>query len=236
MSQKLKFDARNAVTEKEETSIVELVKRYASQARPLTRPDIADAVEIIVKHMTPKRREKVPFIANCPGKKFIRNFETRHQSVIKIGKASRQDALRYRTTNAHNLSTHFAELESIIKTIHIDSSRICNIDETGCSPNRDASGRMGTKSYCTRGVFYQYRAAFFKNVHRVTLLPAIFACRSVGTPTFVVQGASVAFRVINVEVVELLESFADCLPPHANITNRRELAGVDKFIFERWAK
>ncbi|CDF36103.1 unnamed protein product [Chondrus crispus] len=236
MSQKPKFDARNALTEKEETSIVELVKRYASQARPLTRSDVADAVEIIVKHMTPERREKVPFIADRPGKKFIRNFETRHQSVIKIGKASRQDALRYRATNAQNLTTHFAELESIIKTFHIDSSRICNIDETGYSPNRDASGRMRTKPYCTKGVVSQYRAAFFKNVHRVTLLPAIFACGSVGTPTFVVQGASVAYRVINVDGAELLESFADCLPPHVNITTRRELAGVDKFIFERWAK
>ena len=82
----------------------------------------------------------------------------------------------------------------------------------------------------------QYRAAFFKNVHRVTLLPAMFACGSMGTPTFVVQGASVAYRVINVEGAELLESFADCLTPHANIPTRWELAGVDKFIFERWAK
>ena len=110
------------------------------------------------------------------------------------------------------------------------------MDETGCSPNRHSSERMQTKYYCTRGVVSQYRAALFKNVHRVTLLPAIFACGGVGTPTFVAHVASVAYGVINVEGAELLESFADFLPSHANITTRRELAGADKFIFERWAK
>lgn len=73
--------------------IVKLIKSYSSQARPLIRHDLADAVEIIVQGMPACRREKVPFIGNRTGKKFRRNFEMRHKTDIKLGMASRQEVL-----------------------------------------------------------------------------------------------------------------------------------------------
>lgn len=43
------IDGRNVLTLNEETTVIELIKRYISQALPPTRSDIADAVEIIDK-------------------------------------------------------------------------------------------------------------------------------------------------------------------------------------------
>ena len=213
-----------------------LVKMYASQVRPLNRTDMADAVEIVVSKMPSERQAKIRF-TNCrPGKTVLWTFELRHKDSIKLGNSSLQEALRYRVTNGKNLTTHFAEIEYIIKKYQIDSTRMVNIDEAGCSPNRDANGLMRAKTFSTCGMVAQYRSAYFKNVHRVTVLPTIFACGNVGRRTFVVQGASLAYRVINFGEKKQLESIADYLPPHAHVTTRKELAEVDKLIFKRWAE
>ena len=186
--------------------------------------------------MPSEGQAKIRF-TNCrPGKIVFWNFELRHKDYIKLGNASRQEALRYRVTNGENLTTHFTEMVYIFKKYQIDSTRIVNIDEAGCSPNRDANGRMRAKTFSTRSKVAQYRSAYFKNVHRVTVLPTIFACGNVGKPTFVVQGASLAYRVIKVGEKKQLESIADYLPPHAHVTTRKELAEVDSFIFKRWAE
>lgn len=68
------------------------------------------------------------------------------------------------------------------------------------------------------------------------MLPTVFACGNVRKTTFVVEGASLAYCVVKVGEKEQLESIAECLPPHAHVTTRKELAGVDNFIFKRWTE
>ena len=79
------------------------------------------------------------------------------------------------------------------------------------------------------------RSAHFKNVSRVTMMPVVFADGSCGRTLFVVQGRRVPYRVIEVNEVLSTQSLADCLPTGSYIRTREDLAGVDKFSFERWA-
>lgn len=231
------FSKRNALTEREETLVVDLIKYYDARAIPLKRSDVADAVQIIVNNMTPERRNDIPFINGRPGRKFLRNFEWRHKNEIKIGKPSRHEAIRWKATNGENLTTHFAEIEHLIKRFNIDPTRMSNLDETGCTPNRDLDGKIRSKTYSTRGRVALARAPHFKSVHRVTMMSVIFASGEAGSPTFVVQGSSLPYRVIKSDNgVEVTESLADCIPRHGYVTTRKDVAGIDKFSFHRWAE
>lgn len=108
---------RQWLTVAEEKTIVGLIKYYSARGHPLNHTDIGDVVELIVKNMSQKRRSKIPF-RNCrPGCKFINNFERHHRYEIKIAKASKQEAIRWKSTNAETLTTHFAEIEAILTTI-----------------------------------------------------------------------------------------------------------------------
>ena len=80
----------------------------------------------------------------------------------------------------------------------------------------------------------QMRSAHFRNVSRVTMMPVVFAdggCRTL----FVVQGRTLPYRIVGVNGVHATQSLADCLPKGSYITRREDVAGVDKFSFERWA-
>jgi hypothetical protein len=75
-----------------------------------------------------------------PGKKFLRGFEGRHTNIIRFGRVSKQEAVRYLAGNGDVLTTHLAAIENIIRINDIDACRIFNLDECGCTPGKDVSG------------------------------------------------------------------------------------------------
>lgn len=225
---------RTLLTEEEEKNIVSVLKRFSNRGHPLTRDDLADTVELLVRAMPLERRSKLPFVNCRPGKKFVRLFTARHIAQIKLGKARPQEAVRWAATNADVLTTHFVQIEALMKEHNIDAKRLANLDESGCSPERGTgTNRMST--YITRHTLPQQRAPKFKNVKRVTIMPVIFANGDTANPLFVVEGCSLMYRIIDVSNRDVCESLADCIPRGAYITTREEVAGIDKKIFREWA-
>ena len=182
------------------------------------------------------RQNALPFTNNRPGRKFLRGFESRHKRELKIGKARPQEEKRWRATNADVLKTHFAEIEALVKEHKIDATRLCNLDESGCSPETRHTGMSRKASYLTRAFAGQKRAPQFTNVQRVTLMPICFASGNMGNPLFVVEGCCLKWRILDRDNRWDTESLADFLPDGSYVTTRRDVAGVDKHNFLRWAK
>ena len=81
----------------------------------------------------------------------------------------------------------------------------------------------------------QMRSVHFRNVSRVTMMPVVFADGGCGRTLFVVQGRTLPYRILDVNSVHATQSLADCFPKGTYITTREDVAGFDKFSFERWA-
>lgn len=224
---------RTSLTEAEEQTVVSLLIRFANHGYPLYRDDLCDAVELLVSSMPIARQQALPFVNNRPGRNFLRGFEARHKSQVKIGKDRPQEEKRWRATNVNVLTTHLAEIEALIKEHSIDSSRMCNLDESVCSPETRNTGMSRKASYSTPAFTGQMRAAQFSNVKRVTVMPVCFASGRMGNPLFVVEGCTLKWRVIDKENRWDTESLPDCLPDGSYITTRRDIAGVDRHNFLR---
>jgi hypothetical protein len=65
--------------------------------------------------MPEARRRSVPFLNLRPGPKFIKGFRGRHKDVINLHRPCPQEAIRYASTNADVLTSHFAALERIVR-------------------------------------------------------------------------------------------------------------------------
>lgn len=100
---------------------------------------------------------------------------------------------------------------------------MCNLDEVGCTPAREAHGHTRHKVYITRSQSGQQRSPEFKNVRRITILGVIFASGCRGDPMFVVEGASIRYRLLSDGQIETL---ADCLPRHSTITTRETVSYI----------
>lgn len=177
-----------------------------------------------------------------PGRKFVKYFLERHSSIIKLGKPRKEQELRYKSCNADTISTNFAALKKIISDNNIDSSRICNIDETGSTTEREAGGRLSKKRVLRSGKANRsvVRVPTFKNVDRITMLPTIFANGELGEPLFVIKGKNIPYRETVVSGPDNhrydLEFVHDCLPSNSFVTKREGVAGVDATIFTSWAE
>ena len=67
-------------------------------------------------------------------------------------------------------------------------------------------------------------------------MSVIFANGDCGRPTVITQGTPEPWRIIERNNTDEIESLADCLPQGTLVTMREDVAGVDKFNFERWVE
>lgn len=199
-------------------------------------------MELLVSSFPEGRRNTLRFVDGRPGRSFCRGFEKRNRDAICFKKPSPQEAARFRATNAENLTSHFAAVERIIHENSIDEVRFANLDESGITPGNDHS-RVGKKKvYCTRYARQHKQCAEtsspeFANIHRVTLVGVVFASGEAGRPTFIFEGTKLRYRtVVGSGGSTYHESIAECLPQRSDFTTRKDVAGVDKQIFIRWAR
>lgn len=229
------------LSDEEEGVIVDTILSYCDKGLPLQRSDIVDAVEILISTLPKERQTKTNFKDNRQGRKFVRLFLQRHSSKICLGRPRKEQELRFRSCNAETLSTHFAALKKVIEDNNIDSSRICNLDETGSTPEKEANGRINKKRVLRSGKVRTsvVRVPTFTNVNRVTIVPAIFANGECADPLFVIKGKHIPYREIIISGPDnahfSIEDVHDCLPSGSLVTTREKTAGVDSGIFTEWA-
>lgn len=156
---------------------------------------------------------------------------------LRFGRATKQEAKRFSSTNADNLTSFFAAIEKIISENDIDAECLCNLDECGISSEIDKVGRCHQKVYSLRSSKPQQKLPEFHNVDRITMMPVIFASGQCGKPLFVIKGKRLPYQYVEGSIGrERIETLADCLLRGSIITSRSETASVDKEKFLRWAK
>ena len=220
----------------EEGKVVARISRYAERGFNISRADVATAVEDLVKSFPLERQKKIPFIDGKPGRCFLRLLAKKNQHLIRFGRASKQEQARWRATNADNLTSHFVQIEAIIRDHSIDPSRLAKLAETGTTPENGCTQSVRSKGYYMRGNPPEQQAPVFSNVKRITMLPVIFAVGNFSMPMFVIQGTRVKFRIEVDNGTEVVETLADCLLRGSVITKREDVAIVDSVNFLNWAK
>jgi hypothetical protein len=224
------------LTAEEESVVVDMLVHFADRAVPMTRQDIVGAVSVLVERMTATRRSKLRFSNGIPGIKFLRGFERRHADRIRFGRASRQEAIRFLAINGDVLTTHLAAIENLIRLHDIDSSRLFNLDECGCTPGKDVSGVSYKKCFMRAKTRSEVREPNFQNIDRFTIVPTICADGTACNLMCIFKGSAVRYRILSLpEGGTRLETIADCLPRRAKVTVREDVAGVDASNFTRWA-
>jgi len=111
---------RCALSTAEEGVIIEVIKTYSDRGTPVSREDLKDVVELMVSMMPEARHATIPFQNGRPGRKFIRGFIARHRSVLVYRRPLRQQNARFASVNVHNMTTHFAAVEALVKEHNID--------------------------------------------------------------------------------------------------------------------
>ncbi|PXF41841.1 hypothetical protein BWQ96_08440 [Gracilariopsis chorda] len=169
---------------------------------------------MLVSRMPPDRHKNLPFRKERPELAFCRAFEARHSDIIAFQTAWKEDAARYRATNATVLSKHFSKLEALITGHNADAKRISNADETGISAWKPV-GRGGRKGYTTRSHKPLTCAASFQYVNRITMFAALHGNGDKCRPLFVFQGKKYRIRRYHHcsdPIHQYLESISDFLP------------------------
>lgn len=228
---------QTAFNVEEENKIVSFLSLYAARGYPLSDQDLLDAAEILISSFDEDRRTRLPFTSGRPGQKFARNFRRRHADKLRFGRATKEEAKRFASTNAENLTSFFAAIEKVVLENNIDDQRICNLDECGISAETDKVGRSRKKVYTLRSSRPQQKLPEFRNVDRITMMPVIFASGDYGKPLFVIKGNRIPYQTVkSSNGNEVVETLSDCLPRGSIITTRTETASVDKNNFLRWAR
>lgn len=131
-----------------------------------------------------------------PGVKWVRGFYKLHTEALKYEVPDIQEAKRFAAVNSQTLNTHFAALDALRLEYNIDSDRVWNLDETGCSPGKDKKGKLGEKSFLRIGAHTDLRLVEFSYSHRVTMMGCVSAGGAAGPPLFVFKGSRLPYRVI----------------------------------------
>ena len=212
-----------------------LLTKMAARGTPLTNYHLADAAAIIVSHMIPQRRLRIPFRDGKPGSKWLRGFRARHRNRLTFAKPTRQEALRCAACTSEVPTSHFAKLERLIADNDIDAQRLFNVDEFGITPGRDLASKTQSKRYIARGSAGDSLVGQFKYNDRINLMPVISAAGTAGPPLYVLTGKQIPYRtgLRNGRVV--YETPASRLPHKAAVALRAELGGVDSDNFANWA-
>jgi hypothetical protein len=95
--------------------------------------------------------------------------------VNKLHRPRPQEAIRYVSTNADVLPSHFAGLERIVCKNELDAAQIFNLDEVGSTPGKHVRGRTSVKTFPRAGQRVDSLFPTFRNCSRVTMMPCISA-------------------------------------------------------------
>ena len=227
---------RPALDNREELMMVSLLTKMAARGTPLTNYHLAHAAAIIVSHMIPQRRLRIPFRDGKPGSIWLRGFRARHRNRLTFAKPTRQEALRFGACSAEVLTSHFPKLERLIADNNIDSQRLFNLDECGITPARDLASKTQCKRYIPRGSAGDSRVGQFKHNDRTTVMPVISAAGTAGPPLFVLKGKQIPYRTELRNGRFVYETPASRLRHKAVVALRAELGGVDSESFANWAR
>ena len=85
---------RTYISFTEEQITVQLITRFSDRGYSMSRDDVALAVQDMVQAFPIARQNMLPFVNGKPRKTFLRLFARRHSSVIKFGRASKQEQAR----------------------------------------------------------------------------------------------------------------------------------------------
>ena len=195
----------------EEQIIVHLITRFSDRGYSMSRDDVALAVQDMVQAFPIVRQNTLPFVNGKPGKTFLRLFARRHSSLIRLGRAFKQEQARWRATNAENVTHHCAEIERLIQYHNLNPSRIANLDETGTKASKDCLQSVRNKTFNTRGRPAERQSPGLKNLTRITMMPVVFAQGEIGRPLFFLQGTRVKHRTTVHDGLETFKTLADYL-------------------------
>jgi hypothetical protein len=164
-----------ALTVSQERAVIDLTVQQADGVWALTTSEVADAVAAIVSRMPVALRGSVRFVNGRPGHNFIKGFRGRRKDVIKLHRPRPQEAIRYVSTNADVLPSHFAALERIVCKNELDAPQIFTLDEVGFTPGKHVRGRTSVKTFPHAGQRADSLFPTFRNCSRVTMMPCISA-------------------------------------------------------------
>ena len=225
-----------ALTEQEESIIVELLCKYSDKGVPLSRNHLTEACALLIQSMPLERRRALPFKDGVPGARFVRNFLSRHKNVLRFSKPLRQEAQRYDAVSADVLVEHFAQLETVIERHNIDSTRIWNLDECGGTPGRDVVGNTESYRIFRRNGERDYKLPEFVRTNRITLMPVISGSGDIGPPLYVFKGVFLPYRTVLQHGEKVQQTYHSVLPRGSVVSMREQNGGVDSNNFYEWAK
>lgn len=220
----------------EEMLIVQMLLTYADRGVPLTRIHLTEAISLFVKQLPHQRRKSIPFANGRPGVKFLRSFERRHRERLRFAVPVRQEAKRFAAVNARTLAYHFETLKELMLEHNIDAHRLWNLDETGSTPGRDASGNGKRRRYLRRRGELDLKLPDFVRTGRTSLMPVVSAAGDVGPPLFVFKGTSLPYRNVIENGNIVTQTYTTYLPRGACVAMRAEGGGIDIANFLSWAQ
>lgn len=97
--------------------------------------------------MDEELRAKFPFKNGCPGLNWLAAFYKRNRNEQQFAVPRPQEAKRHQAWNAEVYMSHFAALEALVAEYNLDDERIWNLDETGCTPGRDVTGKRRERRF-----------------------------------------------------------------------------------------
>ena len=140
-----------------------LLQDHGDAGHPLTRTDLQEAVEELVRRMPERRRAKQRFVKGRPGREWLKGFENRHRDSTRFGRASRQEAIRMQAVNGENMTTNGLALAKLMKEYIFDAHRIFNMGEKGITAGKDATGTTRKGTYSRAGTRAQQAGPIFRN-------------------------------------------------------------------------
>jgi len=225
-----------ALSEDEEKIILQLILRFADRGIPMTRQHVREAASIVIQTFSSERKSRLPFTGDIPERKWVSGFYMRHKDFIKCGQPNYQEGKRFRATNAETLCNHYSALEALKMEYGFDSSRVWNLDETGCSPGKDTNGANRKKRFLRRTGTTDFKADEFVRSNRMTIMPCISASGDMAPLLFVFKGKNLPYREVLEHGHKQVQTYDDLLPRGSLIYMREEVGGVDSDAFLDWAK
>ncbi len=195
---------------------------------------MCEAIKTLTDTFTNQRRLQLLFFEKGTSNEYLRKFEKRHKIELKFNRTTPQEAKRHIAVNAETVATHFATHRNIMDTNNIDSTRISNLDETGCSPGKESISKA--RRYTRRSTESDIKMPKFENDARITMLAVVNAEGDTVLPLFAFSGSRMPFRNIIVDGQVVVNTYSSHLPHHSFVAMRPEGIGVDAMNFLDWAQ
>ena len=100
-----------------------------------------------------------------------------------------QESKSLGATNGDTLASHFSAIDALVAEYGLDEEQIWNLDETGCSPSRDAKENARQPCFLRQGIHIDLQIPEFLSTHRVTIWPAVSPDGDTGPVLFVFKRA-----------------------------------------------